>query len=108
MSMKSSRILIFSMTVASMTTKKTINVNREFVSFPIENPGYKKLQMLNWANRFNICCFLDNNEYKSPHHKVECLLGAGALHSLALQAGNAFQQLQEFGNLHHDWMFGHL
>ncbi|RYG43932.1 MAG: anthranilate synthase component I family protein [Chitinophagaceae bacterium] len=64
--------------------------------------------MLNWANRFNICCFLDNNGYQSSHHKIECLLGAGAVHSLSADAGNALNQLQAFGAQHQDWMFGHL
>jgi para-aminobenzoate synthetase component 1 len=83
-------------------------VNRTFVSFPIQDFDNTKLQMLNWTNRFNICCFLDNNGYQSGHHKIECLIGAGALHSLTASAGNALTQLQEFGDLHHDWLFGHL
>jgi para-aminobenzoate synthetase component I len=96
------------MTAASMMMKMTTNLTRKFVSFPIKDPAYKKLQMLNWANRFNICCFLDNNEYKSPYHEVECLLAAGAVHTLTAAAGNAFEQLQQFGNTHQDWLFGHL
>jgi para-aminobenzoate synthetase component 1 len=83
-------------------------VNRTFVSFPIQDFDNTKLQMLNWANRFNICCFLDNNGYQSGHHKIECLLGAGSLLSLTASAGNALNQLQEFGLLHQDWLFGHL
>jgi len=64
--------------------------------------------MLNWANRFNICCFLDNNGYQSGHHKIECLLGVGAVQSLSAAAGNALDQLQKFGSQHKDWLFGHL
>jgi para-aminobenzoate synthetase component 1 len=64
--------------------------------------------MLNWVNRFNICCFLDNQQYHLPHQSVECLAAAGALHTLTLQAGNAFQQLRQFYNHHNDWLFGHL
>ncbi|MHA4843678.1 anthranilate synthase component I family protein [Flavitalea antarctica] len=83
-------------------------MNRNFVSYPIQDFDNTKLQMLNWANRFNICCFLDNNGYDSGHHKIECLVGAGAMHSLTASSGNALAQLQEFGNLHQDWIFGHL
>lgn len=65
--------------------------------------------MLNWCNRFNICSFLDNQQYTSTHHSFECLLGAGAVHSLKVNAGsNAFQQLQAFYEQHGDWLFGHL
>jgi len=64
--------------------------------------------MLNWAIRFNICCFLDNNKYNSGHHSVECLLGAGSLASVSVSAGTAFDELQQFASLHDDWLFGHL
>ena len=64
--------------------------------------------MLNWVNQFNICCFLDNNGYQSTHHSIECLLGAGARHSISASSGTAFARLKEFGDAHHDWIFGHL
>ncbi|MET0299337.1 MAG: anthranilate synthase component I family protein [Flavitalea sp.] len=64
--------------------------------------------MLNWANQFNICCFLDNNEYNSGYSNIECLLGAGVLKSVKATAGEAFKALAEFAATHNDWMFGHL
>lgn len=64
--------------------------------------------MLNWVNRFNICCFLDNNHYQSPLNTVECLAGAGALHSINASAGNALAELETFRLKHTDWLFGHL
>lgn len=65
--------------------------------------------MLNWCNRFNICSFLDNQQYTSTHHSFECLLAAGTVHTLRINAGsNPFQQLQSFYEQHGDWLFGHL
>ena len=64
--------------------------------------------MLNWGNQFNICCFLDNHKYNLSHNSIECLLAAGSLKSLSLQAGNAFEQLAAFYDVQNDWMFGHL
>jgi para-aminobenzoate synthetase component 1 len=64
--------------------------------------------MLNWVNRFNICCFLDNQQYHLPHQSIECLAAAGSLHTLSVQAGNAFHELLQFYNRHNDWLFGHL
>lgn len=64
--------------------------------------------MLNWANRFSICCFLDNQQYAGEHHSYECLLGAGALHRLECNAGEAFSRLKSFHLQHADWIFGHL
>lgn len=64
--------------------------------------------MLNWANRFSILCFLDNQQYESRHHSYECLLGAGELRRLELNAGKAFSQLQAMHEECKDWLFGHL
>lgn len=64
--------------------------------------------MLNWSNRFNICCFLDNNDYPSPYNRYEALLAADVLEYIELPAGTAFAALQDFHNNCHDWLFGHL
>ncbi len=63
--------------------------------------------MLNWVNSFNIFCFLDNHHYQSAYHSHECLLAAGAIDFLQLDAGNAFNELKKFSDKHDDWMFGH-
>ncbi len=63
--------------------------------------------MLNWANRFNICCFLDNHQYHSTHQSMECLVAAGAVEIFSPDK-NIFPQLKEFSNRHKDWLFGHL
>jgi para-aminobenzoate synthetase component 1 len=64
--------------------------------------------MLNWANRFNICCLLDNHQYNLSHHHYECIVGAGSVRSVKAQAGQAFHQLQSFIDNENDWIFGHL
>ncbi len=64
--------------------------------------------MLNWCNRFNICSFLDNHHYQLPGHNYECLVGCGALSSVAANTGNALEDLQLFLDEHNDWCFGHL
>ncbi|OQP57895.1 anthranilate synthase component I family protein [Niastella populi] len=64
--------------------------------------------MLSWANQFNICCFLDNQQYHLPHHSFECMAAAGAVQTLSAAAGNAFDQLQALYEQHRDWLFGHL
>jgi para-aminobenzoate synthetase component 1 len=63
--------------------------------------------MLNWCNRFNICCFLDNHNYQLSYNTVECLAGAGASHFISKQAGTAFEELFSFSQQHRDWLFGH-
>ncbi len=55
--------------------------------------------MLNWVNRFNICCFLDNHRYHLSHSSVECVAAAGSLREM-----HTLQDLQN----NDDWLFGHL
>ena len=81
---------------------------RSFTSFPIINFQETKLKMLNWANQFNICCFLDNHQYNFLQHQYECIIAAGSLRSVQAQAGRAFRQLQSFIDNENDWIFGHL
>jgi para-aminobenzoate synthetase component 1 len=64
--------------------------------------------MLNLGNTFNICCFLDNNNYASVYHQNEAILAADALDTLSCNAGNAFSALQAYYDKQPDWLFGHL
>lgn len=62
----------------------------------ITDIGGFKLKLLNWANRFSIFCFLDNNGYPSQNKEFDYLLAAGATRNLHLTAENPFQQLKDF------------
>ena len=64
--------------------------------------------MLSWANRFNICCFLDNHHYHFSHHQYECLLGANSIQEIMLSEPPRFAALQQFAEKEKDWLFGHL
>jgi len=64
--------------------------------------------MLNWASRFNIFCFLDNNEYSEGEVSFECILAAGSRRSVELMPGAAYDQLRTFYDEHPGWLFGHL
>src|SRR5579859_2207323 len=86
----------FSVRAGSTKRKMTFKVNRNFISFPITDFQRTKQQMLNWASRFNICCFLDNHSYDLPGHTVECLLAAGAKDAIQADAGNALDTLRRF------------
>jgi para-aminobenzoate synthetase component 1 len=67
-----------------------------------------KNQMLNWADRFNIFCFLDNNSYQTENAAFSCILAAGTRRTLELKPGQAFRQLQAFYDQEPSWLFGHL
>ncbi|MBL0884352.1 MAG: aminodeoxychorismate synthase component I, partial [Chitinophagaceae bacterium] len=62
---------------------------------------------MNWANQFNICCFLDNHQYQSSSSVVECMLACGV--TAALPAHASLGTLDDFINTHtNKWIFGHL
>lgn len=65
--------------------------------------------MLNWANQFNICCFLDSHQYDLGHSSIECVMAAGCYSQVSANAGKAFGALQQFIDTHPgEWLFGHL
>lgn len=63
--------------------------------------------MLNWSARFNIFCFLDNNNYSFETPAFECMLAAGCKTSISLHDNNGFDQLKNFSVKNRQWLFGH-
>ncbi|MDE3235327.1 MAG: anthranilate synthase component I family protein [Bacteroidota bacterium] len=65
------------------------------------------MQMLSWANRFNICAFLDNHHYYSSYNQIECLLAVGAanIYNTSQFSRTAFKKWLAQQN---DWIFGHI
>jgi len=65
--------------------------------------------MLNWANQFNICTFLDNHHYASHHSSVECLLATGVVRSFSISNNvTVLPELKAFLHNNDDWLFGHI
>lgn len=83
-------------------------MKRTFRSFPVTDIDTTKLQMLSWANQFNICCFLDNHQYKIPGNAFECVLAVNHLHIIQPSPGRALTDLHDFLHKHNDWIFGHI
>jgi para-aminobenzoate synthetase component 1 len=85
--------------------------SRTYATFPISNPKLIKQQMLTWALPFNICCFLDNQDYPglpADPAAFECLLAAGAIETFSTPAGDAFLAMKTWAMTHNEWLFGHL
>lgn len=64
--------------------------------------------MLNWSRRFNIFCFLDNNNYPKENNGFDCILAAGSRYSVFLDKGEPLQKLKDFSLNYKGWLFGHL
>ena len=67
-----------------------------------------KGQALQWASSFNICCYLDSNNFTDPYKKFDCLIAAGVKHDVTAYAGNAFNKLENFQKDHPGWILGFL
>ncbi|HWI91829.1 MAG TPA: anthranilate synthase component I family protein [Flavisolibacter sp.] len=61
--------------------------------------------MLNWADRFNIFCLLDNQDYSIHPHRYECLLAAGSLQTIS---SDNLKDIDRFLSNNKQWTFGHL
>lgn len=86
-----------------------MGLNKQLItySFSITDSIETKQQMLNWANQFNICCFLDNHQYQSSASVVECMVACGVTAALPFNA--SLSTLDTFINTHKNkWIFGHL
>ena len=67
-----------------------------------------KKKVLNWAQRFNTFCFLDNHQYHIEPHTQECMLGAGIKRKINSNGLNALDGLQKFIDERRSWLFGQL
>lgn len=72
----------------------------------ITDPQIFKTQSLRWANSFDVCCYLDSNNFIDPYSKFEALIAAGVKHELVATAGTAFDELENFQSKHPGWMTG--
>lgn len=73
--------------------------------FSVENLPKIKEQILYWINQFNVCSFLDNHQYRSEHHSVECIAAAGEISSFT--GADTAKAIDVFYETNEDWLFGH-
>jgi len=64
-----------------------------------------KEQILHWVNQFSVCSFLDNHQYHSAHHSIECIAAAGEIE--VFKGANTAEQIDAFYLNNQDWLFGH-
>lgn len=51
--------------------------------FKVEDIKRFKQQALQWANEFEVCCYLDSNNYQSTYTKFDALLAVGVKASVS-------------------------
>ncbi|MHA4896537.1 anthranilate synthase component I family protein [Pedobacter sp. PWIIR3] len=67
-----------------------------------------KRKALKWADRFDVCCYLDSNQYSDPYGKYDFLIAAGIKRELKASIGGAFDAWKAFVDENATWMFGML
>ncbi|MES2830127.1 MAG: anthranilate synthase component I family protein [Bacteroidota bacterium] len=65
-----------------------------------------KKKALAWANTFEICCYLESNQFADPYGKYDFLIAAGARKELTVESGTAFDEWKTFYDEQEAWMFG--
>ncbi|MCZ4222085.1 anthranilate synthase component I family protein [Pedobacter rhodius] len=65
-----------------------------------------KQKALHWANQFDVCCFLDSNNYKDNYSEYDFVLAFGRKAELKSSKGNAFDELKAFYEANKQWLFG--
>ncbi|MBC6111392.1 anthranilate synthase component I family protein [Pedobacter fastidiosus] len=65
-----------------------------------------KYKALNWANQFDVCCFLDSNQYNQAYSEFDFLLAADFQFELKSSSRNSFDDLKAFYEAHQQWVFG--
>lgn len=65
-----------------------------------------KYKALNWANQFDVCCFLDSNQYKEAYSEFDFLLAADFQFELKSSSKNSIDDLKAFYEAHQQWVFG--
>jgi para-aminobenzoate synthetase component 1 len=76
------------------------------VVIPIQNLQQFKQKALQWANSFDVCCYLDSNNFIDPYSKFDALIAVGTKAELKASVGNAFEQLAKFREENLGWMTG--
>jgi para-aminobenzoate synthetase component 1 len=77
-------------------------------TFTAVNTALLKQQMLNWANQFDVCCFLDSHNYILPHKQRDCLLAAGIQQTFSPSSAILSQLKTFLSAIGNDWLFGHI
>jgi para-aminobenzoate synthetase component 1 len=76
------------------------------VTFTVTDIAAFKQKALQWANGFDVLCYLDSNNFNDPYSEFDLLIAVGAKHELKANICTAFAELERFRQLHPGWMTG--
>jgi len=65
-----------------------------------------KQKALQWASSFDVCCYLDSNNFVDRYSKFDGLIACGAKDELVANSGIAFDELEDFRKKNPGWITG--
>jgi para-aminobenzoate synthetase component 1 len=68
-------------------------------------PDFKR-KALQWASSFEVCCYLDSNNFNDHYSKFDTLLFVGAKDEIVGNIGTAYGDLELFRNKYNGWITG--
>jgi para-aminobenzoate synthetase component 1 len=72
----------------------------------LANPAEYKRKALQWASGFDVCCYLDSNDFNDGYSKFDALIAVGAKAEITAEPSDAFEQLRQFREQYPGWMTG--
>lgn len=78
------------------------------VIFHPDNIHQFKQKALQWASAFDVCCYLDSNNFTDSYSKFDVLIAAGVNTEVIAQSGKAFEALAGFKSKNSGWITGFL
>jgi para-aminobenzoate synthetase component 1 len=72
----------------------------------VTDPQTFKVKALQWASSFDVCCYLDSNNFNDPYSKSDALIAAGVKDEIKASSGNAFAELERFRHKNAGWITG--
>jgi para-aminobenzoate synthetase component 1 len=76
------------------------------VIIQVADPDSFKRKALQWASGFDVCCYLDSNNFNDTYSKFDTLIAAGSKADVLANTGAAFERLEQFREQHKGWMTG--
>ncbi|MGN6396121.1 MAG: anthranilate synthase component I family protein [Mucilaginibacter sp.] len=70
------------------------------------NPAEYRRKALQWAEGFDVCCYLDSNDFSDNYSKFDALIAVSVKAELNAEPGSAFELLQQFRQQHTGWLAG--
>lgn len=72
----------------------------------VTDPELFKQKALGWASSFDVCCYLDSNNFEDRYSRFDVLLAVGIKSELTATRGTSFTALEDFRTKNPGWITG--